>query len=137
MMEDTREEFNKQEHYNQPTDTSKQEIQRTAKGWEPIAIEGKHEGGYFDKEYRGSKAQQTYNKRVSQLETDQDENNQRKDVKGYRLAWNDKRVTLHDAIKVTQDALRAYFGEDEEGEQVSTLGPWPSCSLEAFTSFKN
>ena len=47
MMEDTREEFNKQEHYNQPTDTSKQEIQRTAKGWEPIAIEGKHEGGYF------------------------------------------------------------------------------------------
>ena len=98
IMEDTREELNKQEHYNQPTDTSKQEIQRTAKGWEPIAIEGKHEGGYFDKEYRGSRAQQTYNKRVSQLETDQDENNQRKDVKGYRLAWNDKRVTLYDAI---------------------------------------
>ena len=34
MMEDTREEINKQEHYNQPTDTSKQEIQRTAKGWQ-------------------------------------------------------------------------------------------------------
>ena len=67
---------------------------------EPFPI-GSHEGEYFDRGYRGSAAQQAFNQRVGELQDRQDAEAQgpaASMTRGYRLAWNGKKIPIADAI---------------------------------------